>query len=170
MQPFLSTLSASLIRILACFARLFAGPACLLAVFTAISGSTTTEAEPLCPIGFRVHYQGFCINKADEQKDDQSRGVRTVESVPAIDSGHIEIEPSINTWLNDMADKAFCQSAYRAVLDGKIGPVSAVAFGRESCGVSDPDLRAEEEAKSSALEKCRWSASACKFVLMNSNE
>lgn len=167
MQPSLSTF---LTRILACFARLFAAPACLLVVFTTLTGSPTTQAEPLCPIGFRLHYQGFCINRADEQKDDQSMGVRTVEPVLAIEGGHSEIEPSMNTWLSNMVDKAYCRSAYRTVFDGKIGPVGAIAFGKDSCGVSDPDLRTEEEATSSALEKCRWSTSSCKIVLMNSNE
>ncbi|MCB1463945.1 MAG: hypothetical protein KDJ90_16355 [Nitratireductor sp.] len=35
--------------------------------------------NPTCPEGYRLHYQGMCINMADEQADDPARGVRMVE-------------------------------------------------------------------------------------------
>ena len=59
---------------------------CLLACFALPVGEVGaggTEAmgtgNPTCPEGYRLHYQGMCINMADEQADDPARGVRMVE-------------------------------------------------------------------------------------------
>lgn len=39
---------------------------------------TTAQPTNDCPDGYRLHYQGFCINMADELRDDPVKGVRGV--------------------------------------------------------------------------------------------
>lgn len=34
-----------------------------------------------CPVGYRLHYQGLCINIADELSDDSENGVRMTDPI-----------------------------------------------------------------------------------------
>lgn len=51
----------------------------LVANMTSYIASNVTNSSPKCPQGYRLHYQGFCINVADELADDRNKSVRTVE-------------------------------------------------------------------------------------------
>lgn len=101
-------------------------------------------AGKTCPDGYRLHYQGFCINHKDELSDHlngEVRGVSPKGGQPGEPRNRFrrDITPEypkarIGYKFSNMRDGEYCKNGYVRLSRGKIvGPV-AMALGKESCG------------------------------------
>ena len=125
-------------------------------------------AGPECPEGYRLHYQGFCINKTDEQGDDPVAGVRGLDP---ISSQEADIEAKFKSLertgykFSTMKDGEHCRRAFVSLRDRTSSTaLAAFALGDESCGVSHDGVATEGEAEASALEECRRHTKGCRII------
>lgn len=132
-----------------------------------VPSANADDAKQSCPMGFRLHYQGFCINLSDEQKDDPQAEIRTVEPFQEPEHNAAAfIGPITEARIAGMTDRVYCRNAFLAVSGKSVAPASAIAFGSESCGVSSPGSASVAQARASAIEKCAWSTTDCSIVLV----
>lgn len=130
--------------------------------------------EKTCPDGYRLHYQGFCINHKDELSDSLNGVVRGVSPK----GGHAG-EPR-NRFMRDIAseypnarigykfsnmrDGEYCKNSYVRLSRGKIAGPVAMALGKESCGISGKGNVTLAKAKAEALQKCKSATTKCRII------
>lgn len=145
----------------AAFALLLGG----VLVVTSMMENPASAQE--CPAGFRLHYQGFCINKADELADDPVKGIRTVEPTHSLKESRTAIfEQLAKTGykFSNMEDGEYCKNAYIRISRSEITHPVAFALGDQSCGFSDEKLASLEAAKAHAMAACEKHTGNCRII------
>ena len=135
----------------------------LLANSSQCLAETPAPHDPICPDGYRLHYQGFCINIQDELSDTLGGQVRGTEPIPYSPSTPGGKEP-IGYKFSNMADGEFCKNAYVNLSRGLVAKPAAMALGDQSCGVSSAISTSTPAAKIEALKKCRAVTSKCRII------
>ena len=135
-----------------------------------VTGGAATQAHSqACPAGYRLHYQGQCINKADELTDDPTKGVRMFppKKIQIPDDSTPASDPLATTGykFSNMKDGAYCKEAFVRI--SRSAPAYPVAFalGHQSCGFSDIDVASPDAAKARALAECKKRTAKCRIVL-----
>ena len=124
-----------------------------------------------CPAGYRLHYQGFCINLDDEQSNDPAAEIRGVlpsetENLP---KSFDQIETRYGYKFSNMRDGEYCKERFVAIEQFRVSPPAAFALGDESCGVSDEGLDSLEKAKADAMGNCSRETTGCRIIFVLEN-
>lgn len=135
----------------------------LLTLISASLTNITVSSAKECPVGYRLHYQGFCIHIKDELSDTLEglvRGTKPVYFPAASKSGN---QP-IGYKFSNMQDGKFCKNAYLKLLRGLVLNPAAMALGDQSCGISSFVSVSSTAAKSEALKTCLAVTSNCRII------
>ena len=138
-------------------------PALLILLTSASQGLAETPDELVYPDGYRLHYQGFCINIEDELSDTLGGEVRGSEPILSPPSDASGTEP-IGYKFSHMRDGEFCKNAYVKLSKGLVLMPTAMALGDQSCGPSSVASKSMLAAKTEALKTCRAVTSNCRII------
>ena len=136
----------------------------------AASNERTLLAQNLqanCPDGYRLHYQGFCINIEDEIKDDPTKGVRTVSPITFLKpESYLDADPLPETGykFSNMKHGEYCKDAYVRISRTIFNFPTAYALGDDSCGISEIDAASDEAAKAHAMAECNKHTQGCRII------
>ena len=133
-------------------------PALLLLIANSSHGLAEAPDEPACPDGYRLHYQGFCINIEDELSDRLGSEVLGADPIPTFSSD------STGYKFSNMTDGEFCKDAYIKLSRGLIAKPAAMALGDQSCGLSSVASKSTNTARLEALRNCRAATGNCRII------
>lgn len=147
--------------------------ALLIAAFIAASMMSNAASAQQCPSGYRLHYQGFCINTADELTDDPTKEIRTLEPTGPLMDSQADIFEQLATTaykFSNMIDGEYCKMAYVRISRSETKQLVAFALGDESCGFSHEPSASLDAARAEAVAKCEKHTTNCRIIFPeNSN-
>lgn len=120
-----------------------------------------------CPAGYRLHYQGFCINKADELSDAPNQIIRTVEPTGSPEEYQTDVFEQLSKTgykFSNMEDGEYCKNAYIRISRSKARHPVAFALGAQSCGFSDEKSVSLDTAKANAMTACEKHTDNCRII------
>lgn len=121
-----------------------------------------------CAAGYRLHYQGFCINIEDELADKPYKTVRTRLPETPLEESPETLFPRLETEgykFSNMRDGNYCKDAFVNLSRAKFGFPIAYAVGDQSCGFNNTNIGSIEIAKSHALAECRKQTDNCRLIV-----
>ncbi len=136
----------------------------LLTLTSASLTNITVSSAENCPAGYRLHYQGFCINIEDELLDILGGTVRSTQPISPPSTGTSGNEP-VGFKFSNMRDGDFCKNTYLKLSRGLVLKPAAMALGDQSCGISSHASKSLIAAKLEALEVCRAATSKCRIII-----
>lgn len=141
-----------------------------VALFSFLVGATISlpaDAQS-CAAGYRLHYQGFCINIEDELADNPDKAVRTMPPDAPLDESPETLFRQLETEgykFSNMRDGDYCKDAFINLSREEFEYPVAYALGDQSCGFNDANMGSLETVKSHALSECKTQTSNCRIII-----
>lgn len=141
-----------------------------VALFSFLVGAIISLAADAqsCAAGYRLHYQGFCINIEDELADYPDKAVRTMPPDAPLDESPETLFRKLETEgykFSNMRDGDYCKDAFVNLSRAKFEFPVAYALGDQSCGFSNANIGSLETAKLHALAECEKQTTNCRLII-----
>lgn len=128
--------------------------------------SSASAGESPCPEGYRLQHQSYCVNVADALTgllSDRADGSAPYASDAKTDDS--SPRERIGYKFSNMADGAYCRTAYLEMSKpSTLGPL-AMALGAESCGLAGVGHKTAAAAEIAAMKKCETATAQCRIIL-----